>query len=70
MSLTKEQTDTLILTQAGAGDNEVNTTYFRNTSSVHPRDCHCFMCVNTKFSDSVPSAENNYKVANNWWMGD
>lgn len=68
--MTKSETDNLILAQASFIDNEINTTYFRNTSNVHPRDCHCSMCINTRFSDSVPSAENNYKLANSWWMGE
>lgn len=65
----KQTTDTLILSQASINDNEINQTYFRNTSSVHPRDCICNLCKTLKFSDSFPKAEIDYKTANNWYQG-
>lgn len=65
----KLTTDAIILSQASINDNDINTTYFRNTSSQHPIGCNCGVCKTNKFDESYPQAENNYKTANNWYSG-
>ena len=68
--LSKQETDNLILSQVSANDNQINQTYFRNTSNSHPKDCSCSVCKTLKFSDTNGIAENNLKNQLDWFSGD
>lgn len=70
MSYNKAETDAIILSQAQVLDNNLNQTYFRNSSNIHPKDCVCDVCKSLRFSDGGAIQENNLKNSLGWFQGD
>lgn len=72
MTLTKIQTDDDILSTVQAEDKVtedlITEIDIRHTSSAHPIDCKCKVCIEKRFDNS--KNENGIKEELNYFIGD
>lgn len=68
MTLSKQQTDEVILEKVKESDNDLQQINIRNTSNVHPLDCKCEICIRKKFDNG--KNENEIKGKLNYYKGD
>lgn len=69
MSLTKEQTDAIIIAQ-NTPTNPINELHFRSVESQHPIDCKCDNCRLLKFNEAGTEKSLETRDDLNWYMGE
>lgn len=70
MSLSKSETDSLILTQnqpINHTPDNINELHYRSTDSVHPPDCKCDLCRELRFSDAGGAKDLQTRKDLNWY---
>lgn len=71
MTLTKNQTDQVMLNSAKESDriteDIVTEINIRNTNSIHPKDCSCEVCIKKRFNTN--ENENGIKDELGYYKG-